>query len=54
MNNDNNINYFKIEENNIKKLFDLDEILYFQKKHDVQIIREADYQYDCYIDSICR
>ena len=44
------IDYFKEENKLTKKLFDLDEIISFQMKHDVQIIREADWQYMCYID----
>lgn len=36
------IDYFKEENELTKKLFDLDEIINFQMKHDVQIIREAD------------
>lgn len=43
-------NHF-IEENELtKSLFNLDEILAFQLKHDVQIIRGEDYQYHCWID----
>lgn len=34
----------------VKQIFNLDEILAFQLKHDVQIIRGGDYQYLCYID----
>lgn len=42
--------YF-IEENElIKKLFDLDEILAFQLQHNVEVLRGEDYQYLCYID----
>lgn len=42
--------YF-IEENElVKKLFDLDEILSFQLEHNVEILRGGDYQYLCYID----
>ena len=42
--------YF-IEENElIKKLFDLDEILAFQLEHNVEVLRGEDYQYLCYID----
>lgn len=42
--------YF-IEENElVKKLFDLDEILSFQLEHNVEILRGEDYQYLCYID----
>ena len=44
------IDYFKEENELTKKLFDLDEIISFQMEHDVQIIREADWQYMCYID----
>lgn len=44
------IDYFKEENELTKKLFDLDEIISFQMEHDVQIIREADWQYLCYID----
>jgi len=43
-------NYFKEENKLIKKLFNLDEIINFQMEHDIQIIREADWQYMCYID----
>lgn len=42
--------YF-IEENEMtKQIFDLDEILAFQLKNDIQIIRGEDYQYMCYIN----
>lgn len=44
------IDYFKEENELTKKLFDLDEIINFQMEHDVQIIRESDWQYICYID----
>jgi len=44
------IDYYKEENELTKKLFDLDEIIRFQMEHDVQIIREADWQYICYID----
>ena len=44
------IDYFKEENELTKKLFDLDEIINFQMEHDVQIIRESDWQYMCYID----
>jgi hypothetical protein len=45
------IDYFKEENELTKKLFDLDEIINFQMEHDVQIIRESDWQYMCYIDN---
>lgn len=42
-----------IEENKaVENVFNLHEILDFQLKHDVQIIRGGDYQYICYIDGI--
>jgi hypothetical protein len=44
------IDYFEQEETLIKKLFNLDELLEFQSKNDVQIIRGEDYQYMCYIN----
>ena len=44
------IDYFKEETQDTKMLFDLDEMLDFQLKHDIQIIRGADYQYMCYIN----
>lgn len=42
------MDYFQEENDLVKKLFNLDEILNF--KHDIQIIRGSDYQYVCYID----
>ena len=33
-----------------KAAFNLDKLLNFQLKHDVQIIRGADYLYQCFID----
>lgn len=44
------IDYFKKENELTKKLFNLDEIINFQMEHDIQIIREMDYNYMCYID----
>ena len=44
------MDFFKHENNLTKKLFDLDEVIEFQINHDIQIIREADWQYMCYID----
>jgi hypothetical protein len=44
------IEYFAEENKIVQELFDLNEILDFQLKHDVQIIRGEDYQYLCYID----
>lgn len=45
------IDYFKQESELIRNFFDLDEIIKFQMKHDVQIIRGSDFQYACYIDN---
>lgn len=42
--------YFAEENKQTKEIFNLDEILEFQLKHDVQIIRGSDYMYICYID----
>lgn len=42
--------YFLVENELIKQMFDLDEILTFQLTHEIQIIRGDDYQYMCYID----
>lgn len=44
------IDYLKEEIKLTEKLFDLGEIISFQMEHEVQIIREADWQYMCYID----
>ena len=42
--------YFEQENEEVKKLFDLDKIIELQTNHDIQVIREADYNYMCYID----
>jgi hypothetical protein len=42
--------HFQEENKIVRKLFDLESILSFQLKHDVQIIRGGDYQYQCFID----
>ena len=44
------MDYFKQENEITKELFDLDDILEFQLKHDIQIIRDEAYQYCCYIN----
>ena len=44
------MDYYLEEIESTKEHFDLDEILSFQLEHDVQIIREADWGYMCYID----
>ena len=44
---------YMIGENQLTKtMFDLEEILNFQLKYDIQIIRGEDYQYMCYINKI--
>ena len=43
-------NLFVVENKAVQMSFDLDKILDFQLKHDIQIIRGEDYQYMCYID----
>ena len=40
----------EFEEQYVKKYLNIDLLLEFQKTHDVQVIREADYSYHCYID----
>ena len=44
------INYIKEENTLTKKLFDFDEIIDFQMKHVVEVVRGNDLQYKCYID----
>ena len=44
------MDYLEEEIKDIRRLFDLDEIINFQALHDVQIIREADCSCMCYID----
>lgn len=43
---------FLEETNQIRKEFDLQEVLEVQIKNDIQIIRGADFQYVCYINKI--
>lgn len=45
------MDYFIQENEQVKKLFNLDEISSFQLRHKVEIIRGEDYQYLCYIDN---
>jgi len=42
--------YFLEENEFVKQNFNLGEILNFQLKYDIQIIRGEDYQYMCYIN----
>lgn len=44
------IDYFKEENEYVRKYFNLEDILSFQLKNDIQIIRGEDYQYSCYIN----
>jgi hypothetical protein len=44
--------YFIEENEATKQIFDLDEILTFQFENDIQIIRDEDYQYICYINKV--
>jgi len=45
---------YRVAENHATKLiFNLDDVLEFQLSHSVQIVREGDYQYMCYIDGKC-
>jgi hypothetical protein len=45
------MDYFTQETEQVKKLFNLDEISSFQLKHKVEIVRGEDCQYLCYIDN---
>jgi hypothetical protein len=46
----NDIDYFADENNYIRNNFNLEDLLEFQLKHDIQIIRGEDFQYICYIN----
>ena len=41
------------EDNDVKQIFNLEKILHFTRKHNVQIIRGEDWQFMCYIDGKC-
>lgn len=45
--------YFQDEIDQTVKQFDLEFILSFQLKHDIQIIRGEDWMYECWIDRKC-
>lgn len=47
------MDYFEEENELVRKLFNLEDIMVFNKQHDVQIIRGEDWQYGCYIDKEC-
>ena len=42
--------WFEAEDNHTRASFDLEEILAFQKEHRVEVLRQEDYQYHCFID----
>lgn len=44
------MNQFNQENELVKERFNLEDVLTFQSKHDIQIIRGNDYMYMCYID----
>lgn len=48
----NNHNYLEEENSIIRKRFNLEYVLEFQLRHDIQIIRGEDYQYLCWIDKV--
>ena len=43
------IDHYEEENDLVRKLFDLEEVIDFQMKHDVQITRGDDWLYMCYI-----
>ena len=45
--------FFNLEDADVKRLFDLNKIMQFTRKHSVQIIRGEDWQFMCYIDGKC-
>jgi hypothetical protein len=49
----NDFDYFGLEDEDVKRLFDLDKILLFTRKHNVEIIRGEDWMFLCYIDGKC-
>jgi hypothetical protein len=46
-------NFFEQENEYVRNNFNIEEILEFINSHDVQIIRGADWQYECYINKKC-
>lgn len=46
----NHNSHYHQENELVRRKFNLEELLEFQLRHDVQIIRGEDYQYICYID----
>ena len=45
--------YIENEYNFVRDNFNLEEIIEFNKHHNVEIIRGEDWQYQCYIDRKC-
>lgn len=46
-------NHFEYENKEVKNWFDLEDILSFQMKHVVQVVRGEDFQFSCWIDNKC-
>lgn len=44
------MDYFEDEHQEVRKTFNLEEVIEFSKKHRVEVIMERDLQYMCYID----
>lgn len=42
--------YIQQELDFVKKHFDVEKVFEFQTKHNVEIVRGADWQYECHID----
>jgi hypothetical protein len=47
------MDFFEQENEYVRDNFNIDEVLEFTSSHDVQIIRGADWQYECYINKNC-
>jgi hypothetical protein len=45
--------HFEQEDNDVRRLFDLEKILSLTRNHSLQIIRGEDWQFMCYIDGKC-
>lgn len=45
--------YLESEDKLIRELFNLEEIIKFQKDHDIIVTRGADWLYECWIDGKC-
>lgn len=46
-------NFFELEKQETLAHFKIEDIVEFSLLHDIQIIRDGDYQYSCYIDGEC-